>query len=203
MSNDLILSLSSDVFIVDKRAHALAMAESLAPPEDKSSVERALNVRTELLNTVQAIEGRRKELTGPLDDLKKALIAKERDLCAKLSEYAGEIEGAVGQYHARIQAENARREAIARQEAEEIRKAEVASGIEVRATPALVVHQPVLDVAVIPTRKVARLVITDPAKIPRNFFELNEAKLKAFLVAENTVEGAHLEWDQKITKGRA
>jgi len=202
MSAELILSLSSDVFIVDKRAHALAMAEALEPPTDKPTVERALNVRTELLNTVQQIEARRKELTGPLDDLKKALIGKERELCAQLSEYASDIEGAVGQYHAQIQAENARREAIARVEAEAIRKAEVAAGLDVRATPALVVHQPVLDVAVIPTRKVARLVVSDPTKIPRNFFDLNETKLKAFLVAGNTVEGAHLEHDQKITKGR-
>lgn len=196
---------SGDVAIVEKREYALALAESLEAPEDKPTVERALAVRTELLNTVQAIEKARKELSDPLVAAQKALIAKEKELCAKLVEYAGDIELAVGQYHAKISAENARREAIARQEAEEIRKAEAASGVEVRATPALVVSVPVPDVAVIPTRKVARLVVTDPEKIPMHFFTLNETMLKAFLVAGNTLVdgGAHLEYDQKLTKGRA
>lgn len=199
--NDLAI-FTSDTFVIEKRAHALAMAESLEPPEDKPTVERALNVRTELLNTVAAIEGRRKQITDPLVAAQKALIAKERELTAKLSEYVGEIDGAIGQYHARIQAENAKREAVARLEAAEIAAAEAESGLDVRATPALVVHVPVADVAVIPTRKVPRLVIDDLTKIPRNFFDLNETKLKAFLVAENTVEGAHIEFEQRITKGR-
>ena len=203
--NDLITKMSSDAFIIEKRDHALALAESLAPPEDKDSVERALGVRNELLNTITAIESFRKDLTAPLDEMKKALIAKERELSAKCAEYAADIEAAVGQYRARIDAENARREAIARREAEEIRKTEAANGVETRATPALVVHQPVLDTAKIPTRRVARLVVSDEVVLHENwpeFFALNETKLKAYLAAGNAVDGAHLEWDEKIMKGR-
>lgn len=202
--NELITQLSS-TYLLDTRAEALMLCEHLDIPEDKDSVEKALSARTRCLNTVQAIEKARKELSDPLVAAQKALIAKEKELCAKLVEYAGDIELAVGQYHAKISAENARREAIARQEAEEIRKAEAASGVEVRATPALVVHTPVADVAVIPTRQVARLVVTDLEKIPLAFFTLNESKLKTYLAAGNTLVegGARLEFEQKLVKGRA
>lgn len=203
--NDLVLLFAGTQSLATRRQSAIERAEALAPPEDKDTVEAALAVRTELLNTVAEVERVRKVHSDPLLAAQKALIAKEKELCAQLVTYASDIEGAVGQYHARITAENAKREAIARQEAEEIRKAEVASGVEVRVTPALVVSIPVADVAVIPTRKVARLVVTDLEKIPMHFFTLDEAKLKAYLVSGNTLVegGAHLEYDQKITKGRA
>lgn len=46
------------------------------------------------------------------------------------------------------------------------------------------------------TRRVLTLVVTDPAKIPSEFFELNEVRLKAWLKDGNTCEGARVEYKE-------
>lgn len=48
------------------------------------------------------------------------------------------------------------------------------------------------------TRQVVVLVVTDTAKIPREFFDLNETRLKVWLKEGATCEGAHLEKEQRI-----
>ena len=171
-------------------------------PVDKETAEACIAMRSRLSGTVAEVTRVRKSLTQPLDWAISEAIVKERELCKDLNEAIGFVDLALQSYQAAINRENALREAVARAEAAKIAEADKAAGLEVRDTPAILVHTPVPDTAKIPTRKVPRLVIDDVRLIPYEYHLIDEKKLLAVLKADVAVPGAHLEYDEKIVNKR-
>jgi hypothetical protein len=183
-------------------AAVMGEMQLIAEPVDKDTAEVCIAMRSRLSGTVAEVERVRKSLTQPLDWAIKEAIAKERELCKDIHEAIGFIDLALQGYQAAINRENAVREAAARAEAARIAEADKAAGLEVRDTPAILVHTPVLETAKVPTRKVPRLVVDDASLIPREYLVLDEKKLLAVLKADVVVPGAHVEYDEKIVNKR-
>lgn len=182
-----------------------AFLEHVSTLGEATSVENvnALNkALTQAGTLVKKVEAYRKSYTAPLDDFKKLCMAQEKECTDPITEVITFIKTELAGYATRM-AQQARDRETKRQEAEAAQTTATAGSKHV--TPALVVMEPAPEVAKVHTRKEPRLVITDISMIPRQYFDLNERKLMAFLTENpaNAVLGAHVVYDDKVVTGRA
>jgi len=192
MTNKLILPEPNAVLpaFVTQRDAFLAELATLNPAnsvEDVNALNAALMKAGGIIKQVDAY---RKQYTKPLDDFKKLCMAQEAELIGPIDEACSFIKQELAEYRARIDAEHRARER-ARIAAEEARTLETAGSGHV--TPALVVSEPVPEVAAVSTRKTAKLVVTNRSAIPHQFFDLNEKRLLDWLKESpvNACLGAH------------
>lgn len=204
MTNALILPPPSAIApkLVADRDALLAHIASL---DGATSIENvnALNAAlTKCGSLVKQVETYRKSYTAPLDEFKKLCMVQQEECLAPIVECQSAIKRELAEYQTRI-AQEARAREEKRLAAEAAKTSETTTSRHV--TPALVPMEPAPEVAKVNTRKVARLVVTNRSMVPPTFFELNEVKLKAFLLADplNACLGAHIEYDDVVVTGRA
>lgn len=177
----------------------------IASLDGATSVENvnALNAAlTKCGSLVKQVETYRKSYTAPLDEFKDLCMAQQKECLAPIVECQSAIKQELADYQTRI-AQEARERETKRLAAEAAKTTETAASRHV--TPALVPMEPAPEVAKVNTRKVPRLVISNLSMIPTQYFELNEVKLKAFLLENpmNACLGAHIVYDDVVVTGRA
>lgn len=203
-TNALILPEPNAVLpaLLTERDLLLAHVGTLGEATDVKSVDALNKALTHAGQIVKKVEAYRKSYTSPLDDFKKLCMAQQEECLAPIVEVQNAIKTELANYQSRI-AQQARDREAARLVAEAQVTAESVGSRHV--TPALVPMEPTPEVAKVNTRKVARLVVTNRSMIPVQYFDLNEAKLKAFLLENpvNATLGAHIEYDDVVVTGRA
>ena len=177
----------------------------IASLDGATSVENvnALNAAlTKCGSLVKQVETYRKSYTAPFDEFKDLCMAQQKECLAPIVECQSAIKQELADYQTRI-AQEARDREAKRLAAETAKTSETVASRHV--TPALVPMEPAPEVAKVNTRKVARLVISNIRMVPPEYFELNEARLKAFLLESpiNMVLGAHIVYDDVVVTGRA
>jgi hypothetical protein len=188
--------------LLSDRDLLLAHIDTLSGADSVEGVN-ALNVAlTRAATLVNQVEAYRKAYTAPLDAFKKLCMRQQEEALAPLEEAVSAIKQELSTYATRVKEDLRKREEI-RQVAEQTKTVATVGSRHV--TPALVPMAPAPEVAKVHTRKVARLVVTDMSMIPPIYFELNEAKLLAFLRESpvNAVLGAHYVMDDVVVTGRA
>lgn len=68
-----------------KREVVLGLAGKVSAVETEGQLEYAGRVQTDIANLVKEIEKKRLDITRPLDDVKKQIMAAEKDMTAKLN----------------------------------------------------------------------------------------------------------------------
>jgi DNA replication initiation complex subunit (GINS family) len=179
----------------------LARAHLLPALTNTEAVELCKRFHADAKTLVDQIKVHRETLTKPYLEAQRALIAKEKELTAPILALISGAEQALAEYLAETAAEESRRAMIAQEEARQIQAAEELAG-QTRGTPPIVTYAAVADVAHVPTRKVAKLVVTDTRNIPPEFMVVDEAKLLLYLKSGMVCDGAHLEYETRITKAR-
>lgn len=196
---------------IDARDALTRKAGAIADVADDTTLRVAAGLLGDAKKHLAALERQRKELTAPLDAMKRAITAQERDLAEPLATEIDRLKTVSDRYATAraAQAEEARRaaaqaeaEAIertareqARLDAEaEVKRAKVSAMFGADAAAKIVT--PVAAQAVVPqaapipvapkvagSRMVTRWTInvTDPAAVPREFCVVDEVKIRAWL----------------------
>lgn len=183
--------------VTEGMALTVAKAHTLAEITDSESAEAAVAVNGEVSRWIKLIGEQRLEQTRQLDAIKARAMDYERNITRELVEIRAAIDSALNAYRSAIAAEKARREAAAKAAEAEIAGGEAEGE---RMTAPLVVVEPILDEAKIPTRKVARVLIVDRSAIPAHFFVLDEKAVMAALKKGETVPGAALTYEEVLVR---
>lgn len=196
---------------IDARDALTRKAGAIADVADDTTLRIAAGLLSDAKKHLAALERQRKELTAPLDAMKKAITTQERELADPLAAEIARLKALSDRYATEqaAKAEAARRAAAqaeadalqraaeeqARLDAEaESKRAKVAAMFGADAAAKIVT--PVAAPAVVPqaapipvapkvagSRMVTRWTInvTDPAAVPREFCVVDETKLRAWL----------------------
>jgi hypothetical protein len=185
--------------ITTELAAAVAAAYTLEDIVDTPTCEAAVAVNTRLAKATKKAGEERLEFTRKIDAVKKRATDYEKEVCKEALTCITAVEAGINEYRSAILAEQQRRAAQAAAQEAAIVEEEVSGGEEEHVTAPLVAAEPVLDVPKIPTRKVPKALIHDLSKIPRSFFDLNEAKLLAALKL-GPVDGAELAYEEVLVR---
>jgi len=193
-----IPEVAFSVAVLNPLSAACVAVECLHEIVDTPTCEAAVAANTALGKAMKALTAEREKWTKPLVAAQKAAIAAEKAACAQANEYSEALATAIREYHAKLQEDRLRAEAEARSREEALAVSEGEGGEE-HVTPPLVASVIVDDAPKIPLRKVERVVIHDLSQIPREFFDLNETRLKAAL-KERQVPGAQLAYEEVLVR---
>lgn len=193
------------------RGKLLEDARGITTVNNDNELQVSGAVQTRIQKHVKALEKHRKELTEPLDALKKQIMAQEKDMKASLETEALRLKAMNDSYATRMyEAQEAARKAAqqaaaevtmsAQQEAENIFGAGVV--FDESFTP------PVPEV-VKPTTTTNRTVIrwefevVDPNQVPREFLSVDESKIRKYrdyqVQIGNTPEIPGVKFDKKVS----
>ncbi len=205
MSAALILPIPNAILpaLLAERDALVAHIDTLEGATSVENVDKLNSALTKCAGIVKRVEAYRKSYTSPLDDFKKTCMRQQEEALEPIEEAIGGIKRELADYQTRVREEARKRDEI-RLAAEQV-KTQATAGVTRHVTPALVAMEPAPVVAKVNTRKQARLVVTNRAMIPQEFFELNEGRLLAWL-RENPVNaclGAHYVMDDIVVTGRA
>jgi len=171
---------------------ALAEAASVARVESQDELERAGSIEARLKSLIKELNAQRLALTGPIEALKKKIIADEKTLVKPLETALDSLHAMTTAYATRLEQE--RQAALKRAAEVEAAQAEAAVAQEEAAavfglvdnTPA-----PVAPAVFVPDRVRAsaqnRIVekwdfeVTDPSAVPRELCSVDATKIRAFL----------------------
>ena len=209
MGNDIITVNKGDIAAkdwLDRRDALLEAGKAITQVTDDAELEVAGKFETDAKRHIKALSAIRMNLTRPLDEAKKEICAKEKELVRLLEEaqkrvnamttaYANEIRRR--QEEERRAAEAAERAAaeaaLAAEEAQEqAAKANALFGLDVAAMPAQapIVPVPVARVTAGPHTSSNRFVerwefaVTDANAVPRELCSPDPAKIRAFMQAK-------------------
>jgi hypothetical protein len=156
-----------------------------------AQLEISGGIQTSIQKHIKAIEKHRKDLTAPLDDLKKQIMNQEKELVAKLQDELARLKGMNDTYATKkaAEAEAARQRMIEEQAARMMKEPEPVAadnpfGNEVTFEP-----EPV-QLAPLPTgprasnnRMVTRydFEILAPNQVPREFCTVDESKIREYV----------------------
>lgn len=188
---------------VQDRDALLDQFSGLAAVESDAALDLAGALLADGKKHLRALEKARKEATDPLDQIKKALMAQERELGNPLLAEIDRTQRLADEYatakaraaeEARRAAERAAAEAAAKAAADdEARRAKAAdvfgeAAAEQVAIPDVSAVVPVsLPPPPPPRAEGSRMVtrwsfqVVDPAKVPREFFTVDETKIRAWM----------------------
>lgn len=181
---------------VAERDGLIALAKSVETVDSDESLQVAGDVQTRMSKAIKRLETERKNITSPIDDLKKKIMAEEKKLATPLSNELARIKNLTAAYAT----ECARRieEETRRREIEEARLAEAAAaaaesdpfGFDSVAS-VVPTRVPVADM---PKTTANRMVakwdfkITNEHLVPRELCSVDERKIRA-LLAQKKAEG--------------
>ncbi len=172
--------------------------------------------------SMKEIEARRKEITNPLDEAKKAAMLQQNKMLAPMVQIEKQLKMKVGDYLSekqRLQEEadrKLREEEIAKKEAAkaEIMEQAEMSESELALDDAIKIDEEIEDLKTAPIikissahrgafsgayrRTVKKWRVTDIKLIPERYFTLNEKLINANVRAGEEIPGLRI-WDEKIT----
>ena len=213
MANEVITVNPADIEAADwiaKRDNLIALEKTIKSVGSDAELEVAGKFETDCKKLVSKLERIRKEITGPLDEAKKAIMAKEKSLAKPLVEAQARVNKLTTAYanmlaqkaeEERLAREAAEREAAERALAEEDAaraqaEANAMFGITDAPAPAPAPTPAPLPAVTTtgPHTSSNRFVekwaftITDQNAVPRELCSPDEAKIRAFMAA-NKAEG--------------
>lgn len=196
-----IVQIDTDIQAVDwthSRDALLVEAKAITQVTNEREFETAGEVQTRGTKIIKKLEAARKEVTSPIDDLKRQIMAKEKELrrdieaeVARIREltsaYATEQARKMAEEQARI--DEATRKAAEAQVAAEAAQSADPFGFNAPAQP---IAMPVIPVATVKGAHSAanRVVekwdfqILDANAVPREFLSVDETKIRTFLSAK-------------------
>ncbi len=172
--------------------------------------------------SMKEIEARRKEITNPLDEAKKAAIVQQNKLLSPMVQIEKQLKIKVGDYISekqRIQEEydrKLREEEIAKKEAakKEIMEQAEINESELALDDAIKIDEKIEDLKTAPITKIStghrgafsgayqrsvkKWRVVDIKKIPERYFTLNEKLINANVRAGEQIPGLRI-WEEKIT----
>lgn len=193
---------------VAERDGLIAIAKSIEAVDSDETLQVAGDIQTKMTEAIKRLETERKNITSPIDDLKKKIMAEEKKLAAPLSDELTRIKNLTTAYATmcarRIEEETRRREI------EEARLAEAAVAAE-ESDPfgfngAASVVPTRVPVAEMPKTAANRMVekwdfrIVNEHLVPRELCSVDERKIRA-LLAQKKAEGYKA--DQLVIPGLA
>ncbi len=201
MSNDLSTVVCQFTPAVQTEiSNAVVAAYALAEITDAPTCEAAVAINARISKATKALSAERLEFTRKLDAVKARAMEYERAVAKDALECAEALDGSINEYRTKLREEALRREAIAKAQQDALAAAEKESGGEERMTAPLVAVEPMVEAPKIPVRKVAKVLVTDLSKIPRNFFTLNEREVLDSLKAGTVVPGAELVYEEVLVR---
>lgn len=196
---------------IAERDGLVALAKSVETVDNDESLQVAGDIQTKMSKAIKRLETERKNITSPIDDLKKKIMAEEKRLATPLSNELTRIKALTTAYATecarRIEEEKRRRET------EEARLAEAAAaaaesdpfGFNAEGSSPAVVPTRV-PIADMPKTTANRMVekwdfrITNEHLVPRELCSVDERKVRA-LLAQKKAEGYKA--DQLVIAGIA
>lgn len=173
-------------------------AHEVCAVTNEHEFEIAGAIQAEGTKLIKKLENARKEVTGPIDDLKKQIMAKEKELRAGIETEVNRINALTSAYateqarkaeEERRMIEAAERKAAEMAVAAEAAKAEDPFGFNAPAAPTAT---PLIPTATVKAAHSSsnRVVekwdfsVYDANAVPRDFLSVDEAKVRAFLAAK-------------------
>lgn len=184
-----------------ERDALIAEAQTVLQVASDAEFETAGVVQAKGLKLIKKLEAARKAVTSPIDDLKKSIMAKEKELRKDIDAEVNRIKSLTTAYateQARKAAEEQRRiaeaeraaaEAAAAAEAERAAADPLGVFSASAEPPAPVVPTPI-PTTHIPKSSATRVVerwdfeVVDPTRVPRQFLSVDETKIRTFLAAK-------------------
>ena len=187
-------------------------AHEVCAVTNEHEFEIAGAIQAEGTKLIKKLENARKEVTGPIDDIKKQIIAKEKELRAGIESEVNRIKALTSAYateqarkaeEERRMIEAAERKAAEMAVAAETAKAEDPFGFNAPAAPTAT---PLIPTATVKAAHSSsnRVVekwdfsVYDANAVPRDFLSVDEAKVRAFLAAKKAEGYRH---DQIVIPG--
>lgn len=198
-----LVQVKTDIQTVDwtrSRDSLLAEARLISRVADAHDFEVAGEIQARGTKLVKKLEAARKEVTGPLDDLKRQIMAKEKELRKDIDAEVSRIRELTSAYateqarkaeEERRMIEAAERKAAEMQVAAEAAKAADPFGFNAPTQP---VATPLIPTSTVQTAHSSsnRVVekwdfsVYDANAVPRDFLSVDEAKIRAFLSAKKS-----------------
>ncbi len=163
-------------------------ARAVIQVKSDSDLETSSAVQTRISKHIKALEKHRKEITEPLDALKKQIMSQEKELRASLETELSRLKAMNDSYATRRLEEQEAAAAKAREESAHVsidmqKTAESIFGTGVEFDPAFI---PSIPDPVKPTTAAGRTVIRwdftiiDPHQVPREYLMIDESKIRKF-----------------------
>lgn len=196
-----IMPFETDIAVagwLESRAAALATAQEIAAVDSQADLSRAGKAEAEIKKLLKRLKEERLAATRPLDEMKKRLVEKEKELAAPLEAHLDRIHALTTAYATRMEeARQAELRRLAELEAERAEAAvaqeeaqDIFGDVAVSLPPQPLPAAPDRVRASADNRIVERwdFMVLDAFAVPREFCSVDEKKLRAYLHAKK-VEG--------------
>lgn len=194
MSDNTLMTRDFAAAWIAKRDVVMNTAAEVTAVASDQELQFAGEVQTEISKLVKKLETERKAVTAPIDDMKRAIMAKEKELATPLKAELERIKALTSTYATecarRIEEERRRREAEERRAAEAAVAAEDADPFGFNApAPAAPAAAP-MPMPTMPKSASNRMVerwdfeVVDANAVPRELCSPDERKIRAVLAAK-------------------
>lgn len=194
MSDNTLMARDFAAAWIAKRDAVMNTAAEVTSVTSDQELQFAGEVQTEISKLVKKLETERKAVTAPIDDMKRAIMAKEKELATPLKAELERIKALTSAYATecarRIEEERRRREAEERRAAEAAVAAEEADPFGFNApAPAAPAAAP-MPMPTMPKSAANRMVerwdfeVVDANAVPRELCSPDERKIRAVLAAK-------------------
>lgn len=194
MSDNTLMARDFAAAWIAKRDAVMNTAAEVTAVASDQELQFAGEVQTEISKLVKKLETERKAVTAPIDDMKRAIMAKEKELATPLKAELERIKALTSAYATecarRIEEERRRREAEERRAAEAAVAAEEADPFGFNApAPAAPAAAP-MQMPTMPKSAANRMVerwdfeVVDANAVPRELCSPDERKIRAVLAAK-------------------
>ena len=194
MSDNTLMARDFAAAWIAKRDAVMNTAAEVTSVTSDQELQFAGEVQTEISKLVKKLETERKAVTAPIDDMKRAIMAKEKELATPLKAELERIKSLTSAYATecarRIEEERRRREAEERRAAEAAVAAEEADPFGFNApAPAAPAAAP-MPMPTMPKSAANRMVerwdfeVVDANAVPRELCSPDERKIRAVLAAK-------------------
>lgn len=188
-----------------RRDALLADAQGVTQVTDNEELEAAGRVEAGLKKLVSKLAAKRKEVTSPIDELKKAVMERERALAKPLNDEISRVNALTTAYANEL-ARRAREEQEAREAAEREAAEREAAGVETPEEAFGLPQPPAPEPAPVRTQpprtssnrfvETWDFTVTNPRAVPPQLCSPDERKIRAFMLAKKA-EGYRAE-DVKV-----
>lgn len=169
------------------RAALIADAEGVVDVKNDSQLEVSSAIYTRISKHISALEKIRKSVTGPLDDLKKQIMAQERELKATLETEQERLKRLNDAYATeKFKREQAERQAAIEAAAKAAIESDTAADLFGNADVQTVTEPVYIPTAEKPRTSAGRTVIRwefeiiDANQVPREFMSVDESKIRKY-----------------------
>lgn len=194
MSDNTLMARDFAAAWIAKRDAVMNTAAEVTSVTSDQELQFAGEVQTEISKLVKKLETERKAVTAPIDDMKRAIMAKEKELATPLKAELERIKALTSAYATecarRIEEERRRREAEERRAAEAAVAAEEADPFGFNAPAHAAPAAAPMPMPTMPKSAANRMVerwdfeVVDANAVPRELCSPDERKIRAVLAAK-------------------